>query len=124
MAKKTFKFKFAGINGFRLFAKFIEYALNDMAENVANILQLRLLRHIIGNLYQNKIIPKTIYRQDKYQIALDDAQAVAVALALHNHRPSLELEEDLILTGILMDLMKFLERVEPAQYPALPESSP
>lgn len=119
---RKYRHKFAGRNSFMLFANFVQYALEDIEANIANILQLRLLRHILGDCYEKKILPKVIHKPDKYRIELNDAQAVAVALALNNHRSEFLPEvENIILDGILSELMRHLERnPEPIEYPQLP----
>jgi predicted nucleic acid-binding protein len=83
---KKCKLKFAGRNGFMLFADWLKYALNSINENIENILQLRLLRHILGDFYEKKVVSKIMHRHDKYSLSFNDAQAVALAIALYDHR--------------------------------------
>lgn len=119
---KKLKLKFSGRNGFMLFAEWLQYALGSIEQNVENILQLRLLRQILGDFYEKKLVHKLMHQQEKYSLVFNDAQAVAIAIALHNHRDEdTAVAENAILDGILAEITQHLTK-QPARinFPVLP----
>lgn len=120
-----YKHKFAGRKSFALFVEWFGYAIRSIDENVDNILQLRLLRYILGEYYHKSIMPKIMSPPDKFQLVFNDAQAVAVALALNNHMDeNLADHEKIMLNAVLTGIMQHLQqKILPINFPPIFQKS-
>ena len=105
-----FKHQFKGKKGFILLHDFVDFVIDYLIKEVKNVLEQRLLLYILRDIYNKKLVTKLKGYQKSYKISLNDAQAVALAVALNNYRhQQLEAYEEVILEGILTEIKKYLQ---------------
>lgn len=105
-----FKHQFKGKKGFMLLHDFVAFVIDYIIREVKNVLEQRLLLYILRDIYEKKIAPKVKGYRKSYKITLNDAQAVALAVALNNYRhQQLEAYEEVMLEGILTEIKDYLQ---------------